>query len=402
MKNLLKAGLFAILMTAVFSCGKSKKDEAARLNDMKAQVQKLKAERSKIDGEIAKLEKELEKLSPGSVAAKAKLVTMDTVRTTEFRHFIDLRGMVDADNISYISPRMGPAQVKAVYVTQGQMVRKGQLLLKLDDAIIRQQVVAATQQLQGIRTQLSFARTIYDRQKNLWDQGIGTEVQLINARTNMESLENQLRAAGEQVKVAQEQLRTSSVVSDVDGVADIVNVKVGEIFSGMGPTGPQIKIVNISNPKVIINVPENYAARIKKGTQVEIYVPDAGKTYVSQISLISQSIDPLQRGFVAEVRIAGDPALKPNQNAVVKIMDYSASQAVVIPVNAVQSDEMGKYVYIAEENEKGIFAKRITVNTGEVYGDSVEIKTGLKAGVQLITEGYQNLYEGQLLAAQPK
>jgi RND family efflux transporter MFP subunit len=170
----------------------------------------------------------------------------------------------------------------------------------------------------------------------------------------------------------------------------------------MGPTGPQIKIVNLSNPKVVINVPENYASRLKRGTKVEIYVPDAGKSFQSEISLISQSIDPLQRGFVAEVRIPGDPSLKPNQNAVVKIMDYAANKAVVIPVNAVQSDETGKYVFIARENEKGVFAKRITVIPGEVYGDSVEIKTGLKGGDQLVTEGYQNLYEGQQLAAQPK
>lgn len=402
MKIMIRTGLIALLTFFVSACGNSKKDESAKLNDIKAQMEKLKAERSKIDGEIARLETEMEQLNPGAVAGKAKLVRMDSVRITDFRHYIDLRGLVDADNISYISPRMGPAQVKAVYVKQGQSVRKGQLLLKLDDAIIRQQVVAANQQLQGIRTQLSLARTVYERQKNLWDQGIGTEVQLLNARTNMEALENQLKAAGEQVKVAQEQLRASEVVSDVNGTADIVNVKVGEIFSGMGPTGPQIKIVNLSNPKVVINVPENYASRLKRGTKVEIYVPDAGKSFQSEISLISQSIDPLQRGFVAEVRIPGDPSLKPNQNAVVKIMDYAANKAVVIPVNAVQSDETGKYVFIARENEKGVFAKRITVIPGEVYGDSVEIKTGLKGGDQLVTEGYQNLYEGQQLAAQPK
>jgi RND family efflux transporter MFP subunit len=402
MQQMIRTGFYTLLITLAAACGKSKKEEAAGFNDLKVKLEKLKAERSKIDGEIAGIENQLEKLNPGSAEVKAKLVTMDTVRATAFRHYIDLRGLVDADNISYISPRMGPAQVKEVYVRQGQMVRKGQVLLRLDDAILRQQVTAAKQQMQGIRTQLSFARTIYERQKNLWDQGIGTEVQLINARTNMESLENQLKASGEQVKVAEEQLRASIVASDVDGIADIVNVKVGEIFSGMGPLGPQIKIVNISNPKVLINVPENYAGRVSKGTQVEIFIPDAAKTFVSRISLISQSIDPLQRGFIAEVRIPGDAALKPNQNAIVKILDNSAENAVVIPLNAVQSDETGKYVFIAKENDRGVFAQRITVTPGEVYGDSIEIKTGLSAGTRLITEGYQNLYEGQQLADQSK
>jgi RND family efflux transporter MFP subunit len=386
------------------SCGNSAKDGNANINDKKAELEKLKGTKDKTDADIRKLQEELNKLDTSSAAAsKIKLVSVTPVSSQNFQHFIDLPGKVDAENISYISPRMGPAQVKALYVVQGQMVKKGQLLLKLDDAIIRQQVVASKQQMEGIKTQLGFAKNIYERQKNLWDQGIGTEVQLITAKTNVESLENQLKAAGEQVKVAIEQLNTSNVYSDVSGIADIVAIRVGETFSGMSATGPQIKIVNTSSLKVVTNVPENYISRMHRGTVVEINIPDANKKVNSTISLISQSIDPTLRGFIAEAKIPYDVALKPNQTAIMRILDYSADNAIVIPVNVVQSDEKGKYVYVLEKLSNGrSVAKKKTVIIGEVYGNNVEIKSGLVAGEQLITEAYQNIYEGQLIATELK
>jgi RND family efflux transporter MFP subunit len=387
--------LFATVLIA--SCGGSKKDDAASINDKKAELEKLKSAKAKNEAAIAKLQGELEKIDTATAnAAKVKLVSVAPVSTQDFKHYIDLMGKVDADNISYISPRMGPAQVKAVYVTQGQFVKKGQLLLKLDDAIMRQSVTAATQQLEGIKTQLGYARNIYQRQQNLWKEGIGTEVQLITAKTNVTSLENQLAAAGENVKTMQEQLKTANVYSDVTGIADVVAIRVGETFSGMGASGPQIKIVNTSSLKVVVNVPENYLTRMRKGSPVMISVPDANKTISSSISLISQSIDPTQRGFIAESKIPYDPILKPSQSAVVKILDYAAANAVVIPVNVIQSDETGKYVFVLIKSSNGkTVAHRVVVTLGEVYGESVEIKAGLKAGDQLVTEGFQNLYEGQ-------
>lgn len=387
-----------MLITA--SCNNSKKDDAALINDKKAAIEKLKVQSAKNEEEIKKLQAELEKLDSNSAnTAKIKLVGTAPVTTQDFKHYIDLQGHVDAENISYISPRGMPGQVKAVYVVQGQYVKKGQLLLKLDDAIVQQQVTAARQQSEGIKTQLSFARNIYQRQKNLWDQGIGTEVQLISAKNNVEALENQLKSAGEQVQVAVEQMKTTNVYSDVNGVADIVNVKVGETFQGMTAVGPQIKIVNTSNLKVVTNIPENYLTRLHKGSVVEISIPDANKKVTSSISLISQSIDPTLRGFIAEARIPVDPALKPNQSAIMKILDYSAPNAVVIPVNTVQSDENSKYVYLLTRLSNGkTVAKKQPVVIGEVYGTNVEIRSGLKAGDQLITEGYQNIYDGQLIS----
>ena len=402
MKKITQIATVALMAAFIASCADSKKDGTALLNDKKAQLEKLKSERSKTDEEISKLQAELEKLDSNAVSAsKIKLVATAPVSIQDFKHYIDLQGHVDAENISYISPRGMGGQVKAVYVKQGQLVRNGQLLLKLDDAIINQQVTAARQQLEGIKTQLAFAKNLYQRQKNLWDQGIGTEVQLITSKTNVESLENQLKAAQEQVQVAIEQQRTTNVYSDVTGIADIVNIKVGEIFQGMTAMGPQIKIVNTSNLKVVSTIPENYLTRVHKGSVVEITIPDANKKITSVLSLISQAIDITNRGFVAEAKIANDPALKPNQSAVLRILDYSAPKAVVIPVNTVQSDETAKYVYLMEKSGNGrTVARKQVVTIGEVYGSSVEIKTGLKEGDQLITEGYQNLYDGQLIGTE--
>ncbi len=400
MKKLTQISIALFALFLIASCGGSKKENAALINDKKAAIEKLKNERAKIDEEIKKLQAELEKLDSNTAnSAKIKLVGIAAVTTQDFKHYIDLQGHVDAQNISYISPRGMPGQVKAIYVQQGQYVKKGQLLLKLDDAIVKQQVTAARQQLEGIKTQLGFAKNLYQRQKNLWEQGIGTEVQLITSKTNVEGLENQLKAANEQVNVAVEQMKTSNVYSDVNGVADIVAVRVGETFQGMTQMGPQIKIVNSSNLKVVTNIPENYISRLSKGSVVEISIPDAQKNLTAKISLISQSIDPTTRGFLAEASIPADPALKPNQTAIMRILDYSASNAIVIPVNTVQSDESSKYVYVLVKlsNGKSVATKQV-IGMGEVYGDKVEIKTGLKAGDQLITEGYQNIYDGQLIS----
>lgn len=397
MKKILSFGLMLTLVLA--ACNQSGKDSPKGLSEKKSALEKLKKEQADRDAEIKKLEEDIAKLDPDAErSTKIKLVAVAPVTTRDFKHFIDLQGKVDAENISFITPRGMPGQVKAIYVKEGQRVRKGQLLLKLDDAIVRQQVQAATQQLEGIKTQLGFARNIYQRQQNLWDKGIGTEVQLITAKTNVEGLENQLTAAREQVKVAQEQLNTTNVYSDVDGIADQVHVKVGETFNGMN----QIKIVNNSQLKVATNVPENYVARIHSGSPVEVYIPDVNKTLNTTISLISQSIDPTTRGFIAEARIPTDPVLKPNQSAVIKIMDYAAPNAVVIPVNVVQADESGKYVYVVETAGNKQVAKKKSIVIGEVYGEWVEVKSGLNTGEQLITEAYQNLYEGQLVGTGTK
>jgi membrane fusion protein, multidrug efflux system len=405
MKSVLSIVTVLGVVVILSSCGNSKKDGSAAINDLKAKIENEKKEKATNDAELKKLEADLLRMdSNTAMAAKVKLVSTMSVTTQPFEHFIDLLGRVDADNVSYISPRGMGGQVKAIYISEGQFVKRGQLVLKLDDAIVRQQILAARKAMDGIKTQLNFAKNIYQRQKNLWDQGIGTEVQLITAKTNVESLENQLVAANEQVKVAIEQLNTANVYSDVSGIADRVNIRIGETFVGATQMGGQIVIINKNTLKVKVNVPENYLTRLRTGTPVLINIPDAQKVNIpSSISLIGQSVDANLRGFMAEAKIPSDGSLKPNQTAIMRIKDYSATNAIVIPVNMVQTDENGKYVFTMLKSSNGkTTAHKVPVIIGEVYGDNVEIKSGLNAGEQLITEGYQSLYEGQAIATDAK
>ena len=386
----------AVAMVLLSACGDSKKDSNAVLNDKKATLEKLKGDKDKIDANITVLEKEINKIDTSAAnAPKSKLVTLKTIATTDFAHYIELQGRVDAENVSFITPRGGPGQVKAIYIKQGDRVKKGQLLLRLDDAIISQNVVAARQGLESIKTQLAFAKDIYQRQKNLWDQGIGTEVQLITAKTNVAALENQLKSNQETIKSVQEQFNTSMVYSNVSGIADQMTVRLGELFGA--PGSGVIKIVNNSALKVVSNIPENYLGSVNKGSAVIVQMPDINKIINATVSFVGASIDIINRGFVVEAKLPSDPAFKPNQIAIMKIKDYAAATAIAIPLNTLQNDEKGKFVMIAStENGKLIAHKRL-VNIGLLNGDLIEIKSGLKIGDVLVTEGFGSLYDGELL-----
>jgi len=393
MQSLIKASLFSAVLVLMTACGGNDKNKD--VDQKKEKLEKLKKEQSDKEVEIKKLETELAKVDTTQKVDKAKLVALDTVKAESFTHYIDLQGKVDADNISYISPRGAGGQVKAVYVKEGQFVKKGQLLLKLDDAIVRQNVVAARQGLEATRNQLELAKSVYDRTKNLWDQHIGTEVQLLQAKTNVDVLENQLKTQQENIKVAEQQLATTNVISNVSGVADEVNIHVGEMFTGAPTAG--IKIVNTTNLKVVTDVPENYLARVAKGTPVMISIPDINKKYTSKISLISQSISATSRGFIAEAKIPQDKNLKPNLTATVRIQDYTTPNAITIPVNTLQTDEAGKFVLVAVKEGNTIVARKRPVQVGELYGDRLEVKGGLQTGDLIITEGYQTVYDGQVV-----
>lgn len=371
--------------------------------DKKAEVEKLKKEQSAIADKIKLLEKEIAKSDTSAVIEDiAKLVGISPVTTQNFSHYIDLQGKIDADDISYISPRLGPGQVRAIYVKKGDLVKKGQLLLKLDDAIVRQQVVAARQNTETLKTQLTFAKDVFNRRNNLWKQGIGTEIELINAGTNVEAMEKQLKGAEESIKIQLEQLNGSNVYSNVDGIADEVNVRVGEIFSGFIGNLPQIKIVNTSSLKVVTEIPENYSRKVKVGSTIVVSLPDVNKTFNSIISLSGKTIDPNNRSFRIEAKLPYDDAIRPNQIAQVKILDYTAANAITIPVNTVGTDEKGKYVYIAVIEGVKLIARKKQIIVGELYNQFIEVKSGLSAGEQLITEGYQNIYDGQLLKTDVK
>jgi RND family efflux transporter MFP subunit len=392
--------VFSLLLLLAACNQNAAKDKKAEIGDLKAKLEKLKKEKNGLDVQIRQVEEQLAIADPASVQSQ-KLVSLDTIEVSDFNHFIELQGRIDAENVVYVAPAGMGGVIKAVYVKAGSKVGKGQIILKLDDVLARQNVIAAQQQAGVLKARLDQAQTIYDRYQNLWKQNIGTELNVINAKAEVDALTSQLRAAQAQVGAAQEQLSQTNVTAQISGVIDQVNVKVGELFSPQTAADPRagIRIVNNSSIKMVTEVPENYFTRIRKGDPVEVVVPESGKpAYQSSINVVGAAVNPVTRSFTAEAKLPPDPWLKPNQLATMKILDYQSKNAVTVSVNLVQSDEKGKYVYVAEKRGDKIVARKKTVVIGVAYDGKVEIKSGLSAGDLVITEGYQTVYDGQSIS----
>jgi membrane fusion protein (multidrug efflux system) len=374
-----------MIISALFflaSCGAGNKENSGPVTGLKAELEELKKQREGLNEKIIKLEEQILKADPSSADAEnAKLVAFTEVKPRDFEHFIDLQGKISTENIYYVTPRGMGGQVKAIYVKAGDKVSKGQLLIKLDDAIIRQQI-------SSLKTQLNYAQDLYQRQQNVWKEGIGTEVQVLNAKNQVESLEKQM-------SVLNEQLAMTSVYAQASGIAETVNIRVGEQFTGNPMTG--ITIINPSNLKAVVEVPENYISNVQKGMEVIVVVPDLKKRFNSRISLVSELIGQNTRSFTAESKIPSDPELKPNEIVIVKILDHRSKDAIVAPIATVQSDEKGKFLYILEEKDGKQIARKKPVVLGELYDEQVEIKSGLAVNDKLITQGFQGLYDGQVI-----
>ncbi len=365
------------------SCGSGQKTDS--LEGKKAQLTSLKDQQEKLAKQISTLEAEIGQSDTASGSKeKAKLVTLTALTPTSFTHYIDLQGDVEAENSSFISPRGTGGVVRQVNVKQGDHVYKGQVLLKLDDAVQRQQVANA-------QTQVAYAKDIYQRRKNLWDQKIGTEVDFINAKNQVDQAETQL-------KIAQEQLDFTNVYADISGTLNIFSIRVGESFA---PGSQTVQIINTDNLKAVVQVPEVYQERVKVGTPVKITFPGLGNKQVTGVVRVAgKVINAGNRAFQVEIHIPNDKDIRANQVAVVKLQDYTASNVLTIPVNTLQTDEKGKYVMVVAKDNGKTVAHKKTVTIGQSYSDKIEITGGLTAGDQLITDGFQGLYEGQLITTE--
>ncbi len=365
----------------ITSCGQAG-DPVAK---QKAELQKLKDQQAELVTKIQKAEEALSKVDSSFVKKeKTKLVAFQAVTPGGFTHFIELQGKIDALNIAFVTPRNGTGgQVKEIYVKKGDMVNKGQLLLKLDDALLQQQLATAKQQL-------AFAKNLYDRRKNLWAQQIGSEVELVTAK-------NQEDQAQRQVDFVNKQIELTYVYADISGVADDVNIRLGEFFSGNN----QIRIVNTKELKAVAQVPENYLAQVRVGSNVKVVIPELNnKTIDTRISVTGKTIDPSNRGFYVEAKLPYESDFYPNEVALIKIQDYTVSNALTIPVNSLQNDEKGKYVMVAVKDGNRLIARKKPITIGLMYGDKIEVLSGIKPGDNIITEGYQGLYDEQPITTQ--
>ena len=287
-------------------------------------------------------------------------------------------------NIAFVTPRNGNGgQVKAIYVKQGEMVKKGQLLLKLDDALLTQQLATAKQQL-------SFAQDLYNRRKNLWAQQIGSEVELVTAKNQVDQMQRQ-------VDFITKQIEQTNVYADINGVADNVNIRLGEFFTGNN----QIRLVNTNDLKAVAQVPENYLGKVKVGSNLKVVIPELNnKTIDTKISVTGKTIDATNRSFYIEAKLPYDKDFYPNQIALIKIQDYTATNAITIPLNSLQNDEKGKYVMVATKDGDRLIATKKSIKIGLMYSDRVEVLSGIQTGDEVITEGYQGLYDQQPITTQ--
>jgi membrane fusion protein, multidrug efflux system len=366
---------FALLFTTT-SC--NKKDENS-LAAKKEKLTTLQKDQSKLTTDINKLKAEIEKLEPNK-SEKIKTVSVTPILASNFQHFVEAQGRLEAEHNVFVSPQMGGA-ITRVFVKIGDYVAKGQKVATIDNSILRNSI-------QEVQLQLETAKTIYERQKNLWDQKIGTEIQYIQAKASVESLERRIVT-----------LRTQDgmnvVVTPISGVVDEVRLKEGEMAApGLGI----LRVVNFNDLKVVANVPDTYAGTISKGDMVKIKFPDLQREISAKLSYVSQTINQASRTFTVEARVpVTDKNFKPNLTALVSINDQSTGGAIVIPQNYIQNTEQGSIVYVAVAEGNKKVAKAKLVKTGLSYDGKIEIKSGLTIGDALITEGYQEIVDGQTI-----
>jgi RND family efflux transporter MFP subunit len=369
-KTLVMGGQVALFsgFLMVVSCGKP--------TDKKAELAELKSQQKELEAKIKTLEKEV-----GSTDKKteAKIITVAVtpIQAENFKHFVEVQGVVTSKNIVQVMPQMGGA-LTGIFVTEGQAVKKGQLIATIDNAVMQES-------LAEIKNQLDLAVTLFTKQKALWDQQIGTEIQYLQAKANKESLEKR-------IVTVQTQLAMSKVYAPISGTVEVVRQKVGE----MGTPGmPIIQLVNVGDLKITAKIADTYVGSVKKGDAMNVKFPDLNKELNARISVVNALIDPVSRTFGIEANIPNlGGTLKPNQLAVVNINDLSKGNSLVVEQNIVQKTELGDIVYVAVvENGKKIARSKV-VKTGISYNGKVEITTGLTAGDMVITQGYQELVDG--------
>lgn len=365
-----------MLLTSLFvmACGGNKSGDPA------AELATLKGEKTKIEARIAELEKQMGAATP--VARRVRTVGVTEVATTAFKHFIDLQGKVSADESVMATARM-PGSLRRVYVDNGSVVRKGQLLAEVDDALL----VKGMAELEG---QLRTAEELYNRQKSLWDQKIGTEVQFIQAKTAKESLERSLATMHEQQSMYR-------IYAPVGGTVDMVTLRAGQAIA---PGAPLCYILNLSSLKIKGDVTEAYAAQVRSGDRVQVLFPDLNNREISTtVKYVSKSINPMTRTFTVECYLPNGADYRANQVAVMKIVDYQNANAVVVPVNLIQTDDKGDFVLaLTKTGDKEGTVRKVPVQQGRNYNGMVEIKSGLQKGDFLVSTGYQEVNDGEKVA----
>jgi RND family efflux transporter MFP subunit len=360
-----------VILAIVFSCKPDKQSE----------LDQLKKQQAELTEKIKKLESELGDSAKKTDLSKILLVSVDEIKPTLFKHYIEVQGRIDGEENIDVQPEGLGGIVQSILVKTGQNVTKGQTLARINDAALRDQ-------LKALESTYQLAKENFERQQRLWDQKIGSEMQYLTAKSNKEGLESQLSALKEQINM-------NIIKSPINGTVEEINLKIGQLTSPQMPT-PAFRVVNFNSVKVKAEVAEAYSNRVSVGDNVIVLFPDIDNEIPAKISAVSRYINQINRTFLVEVKIdAGKSNYKANMIAVLKINDYKSENAVVIPVNYIQTDMDGDFVYVAAKNSEKIRVKRVPVKQGQSYSGMVEITEGIVAGTKVITSGYLDIEEGE-------
>lgn len=361
----------------LIACGEKSTDDLIKdknLTELKNRKAAIQLELEKIDAAL---------LNGNKAPESEALVSVLTIKDTVFNHYLEIQGNVNTKENILVQPEFG-GTLTALNVKAGQRVSKGQILGKVDDA-------GMSQQLASIENQYALAKTTFERQKNLWDKKIGSEIQFLQAQAQMIS-------AQKSVAQMRAQVAKTVIRAPFSGTIDEVFVERGQVVAP-SPQG-LMRIVNLSNMYVSTTVPETYIGKLKVGTVVDVFLSSLGKTYKGKVRQVANFINPSNRSFGIEVSVPNpDNLLRPNQVAKLKIIDYTVTNAIIVPTNVVQEDgEHNKFVFIATNisGKKGV-AKKVLVKVGKSSDNVTEILSGLTANDVIVTEGANNIADGMKL-----
>ncbi|WP_396166897.1 efflux RND transporter periplasmic adaptor subunit [Flavobacterium sp.] len=361
----------------LIACGEKSTDDLIKDKN----ITELKNRKATIQAELEKIDAAL--VNGNKTPETEALVSVVIIKDTVFNHYLEVQGNVNTKENILVQPEFS-GTLTTLNVKAGQRVAKGQILGKVDDA-------GMSQQLASIENQYALAKTTFERQKNLWDKKIGSEIQFLQAQAQMIS-------AQKSVAQMRAQVAKTVIRAPFSGTIDEVFVERGQVVAP-SPQG-LMRIVNLSNMYVSTTVPETYIGKLKPGTEVDVFLTSLGKTYKGKVRQVANFINPSNRSFGIEVSVPNpDNLLRPNQVAKLKIIDYTINNAIVVPTNVVQEDgEHNKFVFIATNvNGKSGVAKKVLVKVGKSSNNVTEILSGLAANDVIITEGVNNIAEGMKL-----
>jgi RND family efflux transporter MFP subunit len=366
--------LYLIAIPLIFAaCSQSADDVESKKKELDAARNELISLREK----IGTLEKEITTLDPSFARNNnAVLISTWTLEAKPFEHFMDVRGAMESrKNVSLTSTVGG--KIERVLVSEGQPVTAGQTLVIIEANILRNSIAE-------LNTSLELATTIYNKQKKLWEQKIGTEVQYLQAKNNKESLEAKLATT-------KSQLDQTVVKAPFSGTIDRVDALVGEMAA---PGVPLVRMVNSNDMYIKTEVSEEFIGKLKPNDKVEVFFPAFNKKIKSNILSVGQVINPENRTFRVETSFNGEVSAKPNQIVVVSMRDYVNPKVFTVPTKLIQRDNEGAFVFVVDQKDNVSVARKVYVKPGLSFNSITEVLEGFDGSEKVIHEGYREVTEG--------